>query len=94
MTDLLIPLGLTLLGGLVGLTIYVLAISLRESTKRIADMNERLMVLLGTRDGGEAVGRALVASSKTPRKPISSLANKKKDDEKPKSGVTMTYGNL
>jgi hypothetical protein len=90
--DVIVPVGLTLLGGLVGLTIYVLAISLRESTKRIADMNERLMVLLGTRDGGEAVGRALVASHKLPRKVAPEPPKKK--PEPPKEGVRLTYGGI
>lgn len=90
MLELVVPLGITLLG-LVALVVYVLAVSLRETTKRIADMNERLMVLLGTRDGGEAVGRALVASHKLPRK-VAPEATKKEEKPKPRSGLTMTVG--
>lgn len=89
MLDYLVPMGIVL-SGLVGLTIYVLAISLRDTTKRLANMNERLMVILGTRDGGPEVGRALVASIRKPKKGIAGLAETEKKEE-PK-GFHLTVG--
>jgi len=90
MLDYLVPLFLVLLG-VVGLAIYTLTIALRDSTRQIAKMNEQLLVLLGTRDGGEAVGRALVASAKLPKKEIPGVSKKEEKPEKP-AGVKFTVG--
>lgn len=43
---------------------------LRLMVKQMTSTNEKLMVLVGTRDGGEKVGRALVASQREPKKDI------------------------
>lgn len=38
--------------------------------KQVISTNEKLMILVGTRDGGEKVGRALVASQREPKKDV------------------------
>lgn len=85
MYELLIPLAMILLG-MVALSLYVtgasLKVALRQNTRlsnRLAEMNEKLMILLGTRDGGDAVGRALVASTRAPKKNIPGVASQKKE---------------
>lgn len=88
MVDYLIPLFLVLLG-LIGLTIYVLTIALRDSTRQVSKMNERLLIILGVKDGGEQVGRALVASAKPPAKVIPGVSEKK---EEPKKGFKVVVG--
>jgi len=85
----LISLGIVLLG-LLGLTIYVLTVALRDAVRRIGGMNERLMVLLGTRDGGPEVGRALVASQRPPKKQISGVAGE--GGKEPPKGYKITVG--
>lgn len=90
MIEFLIPMGMILLG-LIGLTIYILGIALRDATRQIISMNERLMVLFGTRDGGEAVGRALVASAKHPKKVIPGVSGKEEKPKKP-TGYFVTVG--
>jgi len=90
MLDYFVPLFLILLA-IIGLTVYTLTIALRDSTRRIAKMNEQLLVLLGTRDGGEAVGRALVASARLPKKEIPGVSKKEEKPEEPK-GVKFTVG--
>lgn len=98
--ELLFPLMATLLG-VVAMALYVTGASLKEALRqntrlsnRLAEMNERLMILLGTRDGNEAVGRALVASAKAPVKIIPGVAPNKKESKKkePKAVHTETRG--
>ena len=96
MLEYLVPLFLILLG-IIGLTIYILVTALKESTKQITQINEQLLIMLGIRDGGEAVGRALVASAKLPRREIGGISGKKeikKEDkaETPKPGLRLTVG--
>jgi hypothetical protein len=90
MSDYLVPMGIVLLG-VVGLTVYVLAIALRDTTKRLSDMNEKLMVLIGTRDSGPEVGRALVAMNRKPKKEISGIAEPDKKPDKPRE-FKLTVG--
>lgn len=87
----LIPMMLILLG-IVGITIYVLTMALRDALRQIVQMNERLLILVGTRDGNEAVGRALVASSRRPTKPLPGVATPKKSETKQKPPFTETMG--
>lgn len=91
MLSYLIPLAVLLLG-MVSLIIYVLGIALRDVTRQVTQMNERLLVLLGTRDGGEAVGRALVASARPPVKPTPGLAATKPEKKDDNKGLTMKMG--
>jgi len=74
--------------GVMELTVLVLAKTLRDTTKKITDTNEKLLVLLGTRDGGTDVGRALVASMREPKKEITGVATQK---DEPK-GLKFTVG--
>ncbi len=56
-------------------------------TKQIISTNEKLMILVGTRDGGEKVGRALVASAREPKKNLPGVTKEppqvKKDNPRP-----------
>jgi len=90
MLDYFVPLFLILLA-IIGLTVYTLTIALRDSMRQITKINEQLLVLLGTRDGGEAVGRALVASARLPKKEIPGVSKKEEKSEEPK-GVKFTVG--
>lgn len=90
----LVPMAIALLG-LVGMALYVMAVALGKTTQRLVDMNERLMVLAGLQKGGEAAGRALVASARSPRVASPPSSTKPpKDDKKKKDpeGVRMTIG--
>lgn len=88
--DYIIPLFIVVMG-VISLTIYCLTVALRDAVKRISCMNERLMVLLGTRDGGPEVGRALVASKKPPKKETPGVV-KKNDKKQSSAGLRMTVG--
>lgn len=90
MLNYIIPLGIILLG-VIGLTVYVLTIAVREMSRQLVSSNEKLMILLGARDGGPEVGRALVASMKPPKKEIPGVAQPKPGKEEPK-GHTMVVG--
>jgi hypothetical protein len=90
--EILLPVFIVLLG-VVALALYVLGVCLRESTRKLAEMNERLFVILGARQGVDTA-RALVASAKEPRRPTPGLAKKppQRKEEKSKTGVRMTFG--
>lgn len=90
MSDYLLPLGMVLLG-IVGMTIYVLTIALRDAFRRIAAMNEKLMIILGTREGGGEAARALVASSRKPRADTLGVAGKPKKKAEP-DGLRLIVG--
>ena len=90
MFNYLMPLVLILLG-VVAVTIYCLAMAVRDAMKRMGDMNKDLMILLGTRDVGPDVGRALVAASRRPKKEIPGVAKEAKKDEESK-GYTVVVG--
>jgi len=74
---------------LVGILILAMAFCVSVLSKALVRMNERLLVLLGTRDGGAEVGRALVAAQRPPAGNLPGVAK-----EEPKVGVTMTMGAL
>lgn len=76
----LVPLVAILLGVL-GTSIYVLTIALRESTQKMTTMNERLLVMLAARES-ETSARALVASSRESHRGYGGLATGR--EEKPK----------
>ncbi|MHC4867999.1 MAG: hypothetical protein ACYTEX_28340 [Planctomycetota bacterium] len=95
----LVPLAAILLGVL-GMTIYVLTMALRESTQRLSTTNERLLVLLASRES-EKSARALVASARESRLGQGGLATgpdnvkeKPKQPEKQelKPGMHITLG--
>ncbi len=84
---------LIILIGLVCMCIYIVGIALRNASRQIVRMNERLLVLLGTRDGNEVVGRALVASSRKPVKPLKGVSQpKKKVPTNNNTDIVMTMG--
>ncbi len=91
MIEFLVPLIIILIG-LVCMCIYIVGIALRNASRQIVWMNERLLVLLGTRDGNEAVGRALVASSRKPVKPLKGIAKKEEKPKNNNTGLTLTMG--
>ena len=84
----LIPLAIVLVG-LIGLVIYILAISLRELSRQLVKINEQLLLVAGVKQGGEPVGRALVAMTKPPKK---DLPKETEPKEAPKKGLTLTVG--
>ena len=88
MVDLLMPLAIVLLG-LIGMVIYILAISLRDVTRQMVKINEQLLLVAGVKQGGEPVGRALVAMTKPPKK---DLPKETEPKEAPKKGLTLTVG--
>ena len=77
----IIPLGIILLG-VIALTIYVLSVALRDTVRQVTEINGKLLLLIGVRDGGAEVGRALVAASKQPVKPIPGLSKPEKKEKK------------
>ena len=81
--DILLPLFAILLS-VVGVTIYILIIALRDALRQITRMNEQLLLMAGMKDGNIATGRALLASAKRPVKPMPGLAKGAKSEEKPK----------
>ena len=84
--DLLLPLFAILLS-VVGVTIYILVIALKDALRQITRMNEQLLLMAGMKDGNVATGRALLASAKQPVRPLSGIAKQKpKPKEKPKDG--------
>ena len=85
----LLPLFMILLG-VIAITIYVLVMALRNCSNQIIRINEKLIILMGVRDGGEAVGRALVASSRQPKKDLPGVI--KTPDKTTKTGLKMTVG--
>jgi len=90
----LVP-GIILLVGLIALVVYVLALAVRNLSSQVTSTNEKLLILLGTRDGNEAVGRALVASSRLPKRDIPGVVSRKEteaDKPKEKEGVRLTIG--
>jgi len=90
MVDVLMPLAIVLLG-LIGLVIYILAISLRELSRQLVKINEQLLLVAGIKQGGEPVGRGLVAMAKPPKKEIPKETEPK---EAPKKGLTVTVGGV
>jgi len=89
--DTIIPMVLIILG-CCAVTIYVLTIALRDATRRISGMNERLMILVGTKDGNDSAARALVALSKPPIKKLSGVAQEGKSAVKPEGQIDVTVG--
>jgi len=89
MLESLMPLFIILLG-VIAITIYVLVAALQDCTKQITKTNKKLIIMMGVRDGGDAVGRALVASARKPKKDLPGVAKTPK--EPAKTGLKMTVG--
>jgi hypothetical protein len=73
---------------LLGVEILLVS-ALRQTLERLYQTNTQLMILVGTRDGGGEVGRALVASQKEPKRVIPGIAEPLKEGPKP---LVMTVG--
>ena len=91
--DLLIPLYIVLIG-MVILAIYSLIVALRQTCRQLVRTNERLLVMLSYREGGERAARAMVAASKlSEEKPPKKGSPKGVSEDKQKGpGVMLTYG--
>ena len=91
MVKFLVPL-LIILIVLVCMCIYIVGIALRNASRQIVRMNEQLLVLLGQGTVNKSVGRALVASSRRPVKPLKGIAKKEEKPKNNNTGLTMTMG--
>ena len=85
----LVPFGLVLMG-LVGMALYVVTAALRDALRRLADINERLLLLVGLDRNGPEAARALVAQAQAPRQ--KQPAEAPKQPEKKPEGIVMKYG--
>jgi len=90
MAEFLYPLFFVLLG-VVALVVYVLAVALRETTRKLAKMNELLLIYASIKKVGPEAGRALVAAGRKPKKEIPGVAKEPEKEERPK-GYTVTVG--
>lgn len=90
--ELLLPLAVVFIG-LVCLLMYIVAAALRDITRQMTKTNEKLLIMLGAREGVD-VGRALVAAARPPQRTMPGVAAKKpveKKKDKPKQ-TTWTIG--
>lgn len=69
----------------------VLAIMVEKLVHRVLSMNEKLMVMLASRDGDKD-GARLLSMNKPPQGRIPGVA--KPAEEKPKTGTVVTYGEM
>jgi len=69
----------------------VLAIAVDKLVHRVLSMNEKLMVMLASRDG-DAAGARLLSMNKPPQGHLPGVA--KPAEEKPKTGTVVTYGGM
>lgn len=56
-------------------TSFILVSLLRDATRQIVKMNEQLLIVAGVKTGGDPVGRALVASARTPKKDLPGIVS-------------------
>lgn len=75
-----------------GVTVFVLAMSLRRTIDSLIRTNTQLMILVGSKEGGEPVARALVALEKEPKKVIPGLAQTSNLEQAPTKPYVMTVG--
>lgn len=89
MVDMLVVFGLVMMG-LVGLALWVVTAALRDAQRRLADINERLLLLVGLDRNGPEAARALVAHAQAPRQrpPVEAP----KPPEKKSEGIVVRYG--
>lgn len=97
MIELIVLLTAGCLLGIMGIALLIVVSMFRTVTQQLVRMNERLLVLVGTRDGGEAVGRALVASSRESKKDLLGVANEPLQEKNLRPGIsgkqhTITIG--
>lgn len=91
--SLLIPLAL-ILGGLIAMVIYILAMAVRQMSQRLAETNTKLLAIVAAKEGPEAT-RSLLALSRTPQKALAGIAakpDKEKSERIDKGGFTVGVG--
>ncbi len=71
----------------VGLALCYLAACLRSTVNQLTKMNEQLLVMVGVKQGGEPVGRALVAHAREKGRSLPGIATPAK--EKPAGYVEI-----
>ena len=91
MYDIIAPFGLILVG-LMGLTIYILTIAVKQLTNQITKTNEKLMILIASNGGGTDATRALTALARPPQGNLVGVSKEKKPEQKKKEGLSMTMG--
>lgn len=91
MDNILVPFVL-IAGGVMGLTVYVLTIAVKQMSNQITKTNEKLMVLIASQSINPEATRALTALSKPPQGKMSGISTQKKEEPKKKDGMSMTVG--
>lgn len=89
--DILLPLFAILLS-VVGVTIYILVIALKDALRQIGKMNEQLLIMASAKDGNPTTGRMLLASAKQPKKTILGLSKSEEKPKEDKSPYKLTIG--
>jgi len=77
---------------LIMVIIIMLLGALIISTGRVNETNKQLMILVAGKDAKPEALRALVASSKPPRKKLPGISGEKKDDKPTNTNYTMEIG--
>ncbi len=75
--------GCLILLGMFGSISCALVVLLFNVVGQVTSVNKQLLISLAGREGKPETLRALVASSKSPRKPLKGIADGKKKDKKP-----------
>ncbi len=70
-----------------GVALFCLASSLRKTVNQLTRMNEQLLIMVGVKQGGEPVGRALVAHTREKGRSLPGIATPAK--EKPAGYVEV-----
>lgn len=83
----LVPLGIAF-SFLFWLALYIVTTCLRTTVKQVVDMNERLLVIIASKEGGPALAGAILQSSKMPQGGVQTTPVK----DQPKQGVRITAG--
>ncbi|KKN54803.1 hypothetical protein LCGC14_0588570 [marine sediment metagenome] len=73
----------------VGLALCYLAACLRSTVSQLTKMNEQLLVMVGVKQEGEPVGRALVALTREQRRNLGGIAM---EGKKKPAGYVETVG--
>lgn len=76
-------LGLAVLAGIFGIVLGVFFLILLKVVDRLTETNKQLLIIVAGKDGKVESMRALVASSKPPKKNLAGIAQKKGKDQKP-----------
>lgn len=88
--DIVIGFGI-ILAVLVLAVIYILAMAVKNLSRRLTETNKDLMIMVAAKMDRSDIARALVASNRPPQKDLKGISNKK-DEPKKKEGISLTYG--